>query len=59
MRTYIFTQRERKELLHWLRTGERTATLNVLLSRIDQNQHRLLADSKILIAAIRKFNAGY
>lgn len=61
MRAYIFTDLERKLIVEWLKTGERNKnnTLNRVISRIGENRHTLLADVKILLAAVEKFDAGY
>ena len=59
MRSYIFTELERKRILEWMKTGERTDAVTKILSRMNRNRHALLADIRILIAAIRRFDAGY
>ena len=58
MRFYIFTDLERKRILEWIKTGKRTDAVTRILSRINRNRHALLADVKILIVAIRNFDAG-
>jgi len=59
MRTYIFSETERKHLLRWLKSGGRDPSINYIISRMEKNRGTLLSDFKLLVAAIKKYNAGY
>lgn len=59
MRGYIFTESEREEVMRWLKIGKRNVSINNILSDADQNRQALLADIKLLIALLRKYDAGY
>jgi len=59
MRSYIFTKNEKAVILNWLKTRKRNPSINNILSDADQNRQALLADIKLLIALLRKYDAGY
>jgi len=59
VRFRIFTEKERSSLLRWLKDDGREPYLNRVLSRVNQNRHCLLADCKLFIAVLRKYDAGY
>jgi len=45
--------------MSWLKTGKRNVSINNIISDADQSRHVLLADIKLLIALLRKYDAGY
>jgi len=59
MRRYVFTKMERGEVLRWLRTGERTPRVNRIVFEVNENRNVLLADFRLLVEVLKKYDAGY
>jgi len=59
LRSRIFTEKEREALLRWLKGCGREPYVNTVLSRVNRNRHRLLGDCELLIAVLKRYDAGY
>jgi hypothetical protein len=54
MRTFIFTDRERRLLERWLATGEEADDMPWIFTWIRQNMPRLVADMDLVLVVIRE-----
>jgi len=54
MRSYIFTESERRRLRRWLETGEEDATTRMLFVQVRRNLNGLRADLSLMLEVARE-----
>ena len=53
MRTHIFTERERKAILEYLKTRQRNPTVNYLFHVLGECEQQLILDVKLLVKLLK------
>ena len=57
MRSYIFTESERRRLRRWLETGEEDATTRMLFVGVRRNLNELRADLGLMLEVARELRS--